>query len=181
MPSRGVLMHLTGGQALADGLRELGEFGSDRISRAANKRAMVKALEPVADDMRRLAPRDEGELAESIVITSRLTKRQKRNYPGMTASGWNKVKLMQTVFVGPGVGGAHGVLVEFGTQERSHSDGKSIGRTPAQPFARPAWEQNKDDVLRSYGGLLWREIAKATERIRRKQERQAKTVTIPRR
>ena len=177
----GIAITFTGGQSLADGLRALGEFGSERISRAAMKRAMVKALEPVRDAAIAKAPKGgDGDLAKSIVISSRLTRRQKRNYPTMSSAGWDKVKLLQTVFVGPGAGGSHGVLVEFGTQEREHANGKSVGRAAAQPFMRPAWEQNKTQVLTTFQGFAWREIAKSTERIRRKQARARDKVTVPR-
>ena len=38
--------------------------------------------------------------------------------------------------------GAHGHLVEFGTAPRYTSDGKFVGKMPAMPFMRNAWDAN---------------------------------------
>lgn len=187
MARSGVVMTFYGAQALQDALMELAEFASTRTAQAANRRAMVKSLEPVRDAAERMAPKGKtGRYARSIKISSRLTRRQARMAgKRMNRSGWDKHAYTQTVFVGPtiGEGGNLGVLAEFGTQERVHKNGKAVGRMAAHPHMRPAWDQNKDQVLSTYQGLLWREIAKATERARRRQERRMKSdkVVVPRR
>jgi HK97 gp10 family phage protein len=42
----------------------------------------------------------------------------------------------------------HAHLVEYGTGERYHKSGKSVGVMPAKPFVRPAWDTNKDRIVR---------------------------------
>lgn len=181
-----MVMTFYGAQALADALVELGEFASKRTAQAANRRAMMKALQPVADDAAALAPKESGRYAKSIKVSSRLSRNQvRRAGKRMNRSGWDKASYTQTVFVGPsiGEGGNVGVLVEFGTQERRHKNGKSVGRVVARPHMRPAWQRRRDEVLSTYQGYLWREIIKATERARRRQQRRMKTdkVVTPRR
>ena len=57
-----------------------------------------------------------------------------------------------TVHVGPrrkgNHKGRHGHLVEFGTVERFHKNGKSVGVMPSAPFMLPAFMETKGAILR---------------------------------
>ena len=70
------------------------------------------------------------------------------------------------MFVGPsydlGAGGRHGHLLEFGT---AHS--------AAQPFMRPAWDQDHKALLERLKVEIWTEIKKSMARAERKAARLA--------
>lgn len=174
MARQGIVLDLIGGKALAKRFKEVGGFLGERNANNANRRAMKKAVAPVADMAKSIAAaHGEGELADSIQVGTKLTKRQKRrSYPKMTAAGWDKVGWIQRVFVGPTIpDGSHGVLVEFGTSERTQkTTGKSTGAARAFPFMRPAWDSQRRKVLKDYQVELWKELEKAVKRARRKQE-----------
>jgi len=44
-------------------------------------------------------------------------------------------------------GGNHAHLIEYGTAERFHKSGKSVGAIQPRPFVRPAWDTNKDRII----------------------------------
>lgn len=134
-------------EGLANIDKALGELkkstGKNVLRRVARER-----LEPVAEAMRDRVPERLGDLKESIVVT---TKRPRRHRPQSTIEA----------FAGPGRHPqAH--LQEFGT--RHHGP---------QPYARPAWDQEKDAMLDGIGQDLWSEIERAAQRAARKAARQA--------
>jgi hypothetical protein len=54
----------------------------------------------------------------------------------------------------------HAHLVEYGTVERFHKGGKSVGVMPANPFVRPAWDASSGQALATIRTTLSSEIAK---------------------
>lgn len=129
-------------------LRQLPDATAKNVLRRVGR----QVLEPIAEAARRAAPVDEGELRASITVGTKLSSRQRRQH---RKENPNDVD----VFAGAGpIKHAH--LVEFGTSD-----------TPAQPFMRPAWDANKDDMLDNYKGLLWIEIDKAANRLAKKAAR----------
>lgn len=62
----------------------------------------------------------------------------------------SKANEIGTVHVGPrrkgGYRGNHGHLVEFGTAQRFHKSGKSVGVMPKKPFMSPALDRTKDQI-----------------------------------
>ncbi|WP_340109462.1 HK97-gp10 family putative phage morphogenesis protein [Pikeienuella sp. HZG-20] len=159
-----------------EGLRELEKALEDlRPATAKNvaRRALVKATQPVADHMSELAPPGKyNNLKRSIGISTRLSDRQKALHRKMFRSDRTSVEL----FLGPDYrrSGNHAHLVEFGTAERRHKSGKSVGRMPPHPFARPAWDAGKQGILTRLADLMWVEIEKAAARAARKAARLAK-------
>lgn len=167
-----------------EGLREFDEALSELnkpTARNVLRRVLTKAGEPMAETMRRLAPDDPDtaapDLRTSIAISPTLRNPVgKSEYAAVMAGGGSKGEAVQAmrdarrnaggegsfaeVFVGPGKGGAHGVLQEFGT----------VNHGP-QPFVRPAWDQHKDEALTIIGRELGGEIEKAAARAARKQVR----------
>lgn len=168
-----IQLDLVGSQMLEEALIAL---GTDQNIRNTLKRAVVQALEPVAAEARRRAPRsakavrtrsgkyiDPGTYAESIDVSVTLSKRQRGSrstkYSGPTSA---------EAFVGPKPVGP-GVLEEFGTSRRHWRGGKSTGFAAAHPHMRPAWEMHKDQVLVELGRLLWVEIQATAKRLARRQ------------
>lgn len=82
------------------------------------------------------------------------------------------------LYVGPvqqdGSHAPHAHFIEFGTGERSHESGKSVGSVMADPFLRPAWDMNTAGMLARLRKEVWGEIEKTVERARRKAARAAK-------
>lgn len=132
-------IQLHGHKELDRALRELPKA----VGRAALQRALKRAGEPVRAAAEALAPRATGELAESMEIRATLKASQRR---GRIKGG------PVEMFIGSTDPKAH--LLEFGTS-----------KMPAQPFMRPAWDANKDRVLRTLKDEIWRSLATAARRL----------------
>lgn len=132
-----------------EGLREV-EKAMEELGRAASTAAGRKALleggEILARSMRNLAPKDEGHLIESIDVGTKLTRRQR---------SLHRRESPVEVFVGANDPAA--VTQEFGTVDHA-----------PQPFARPAWDETQDDVLKRVGDVLMVEVEKRVKRARAK-------------
>jgi HK97 gp10 family phage protein len=133
---------------LQEALRELPDATAKNVLRRVGR----KVLEPIAEDARRLAPVDEGDLRDSIGVSTKLSRRQRGQHQ---KDGPDDVE----IFAGAGPHPqAH--LQEFGSEHH-----------PPQPFMRPAWEAGKDKLLEDVKAELWPEIVKATARQARKAAR----------
>jgi HK97 gp10 family phage protein len=102
-----------------------------RILSAAN----TAAAKPLVERAKSLAPQGKGDLKKSI---------------GSVKIPISKATEIGTVHVGPrrkgGYKGHHGHIVEFGTKERFHKSGKSVGFMPKKPFMAPALSSTKDKI-----------------------------------
>ena len=134
-----------------EGLKEideaLGQLGK-ATGRNVMRRVALKRLEPMADAMRAKAPVDQTHLRDSITVTTKNPKR-------------NRKRSEVEAHAGPGRHPqAH--LQEFGTQHHG-----------PQPFARPAWDGGKDALLDGIREDFWDEISKAAARQAKKTARLA--------
>lgn len=112
-----------------------------------------KALAPVAAAARSYAP---GSLDTRIRIAPTIKA-------GQLAQALEKPgRGRKVMFVGSTAPHAH--LVEFGTGPRFHKSGRYVGIMPADPFLRPAWDANKDQVLATLATAIREEITKALGR-----------------
>ena len=138
------------------GLSQL-EQGLSELPRATGKNVLRRVLrqrgELIAERARNLAPIDEGDLKDSIAVSTKLSRSQRRK---------RRKKATVEMFVGPGTH-PQAITQEFGTWFH-----------PPQPFMRPAWAAEKGSILEDLSGDLWTEIDKAAQRIARKQARLAK-------
>ena len=140
-----VKVKVEGLREIKDALRQLPNATAKSILRRIGK----KRLEPVAERARSYAPKDQGELRDSIAVGTRLSKRQARK-------NRNRDKNDVQIFAGAGpLPQAH--LQEFGTKDQS-----------PQSFMRPAWDSEKRGVLEGIANDLWAEIKKAADRLARK-------------
>lgn len=146
-----------GGPELASTLRKLGKtLGRNILRRVGRKR-----LEPMRDVAKALAPKGFGDLAEGIIVGTRLAKSQ-RKARGVHVGGGSfraAAKDHVTVHVGPGQH-PQAIQQEFGNF-----------RHPAQPYMRPAFDQEAGKVIPGIGDDLWSEINKAVARAERKAKR----------
>ena len=94
----------------------------------------VAALEPVAEDARRLAPVDDGDLRDSISISGSVVGQNQ--FDG------------RAVFVGPLMGNVfYAGFIEWGTVKMR-----------AQPFLAPAVHENRDLVFDILGSLVGQDM-----------------------
>lgn len=145
------------------GFKEL-ERELENLSKSAGKavlrRSLKKSAQPMAALMQGLAPRGEtstDQLAESITVSTKLSKRQKTQHRRM----FRNTKASVEMFVGPGPDPA-AWNQEFGNINHG-----------AQPFVRPAWEQDKMKLLERLSVTLWDELSKTIQRAERKAAKQA--------
>lgn len=148
------------------GLRELGEAMrtlSDDINKKVSRQAVAAGAKLVRDDARRRAPRDSGNLQAAIVMKNLTRTKLTARYVVATRSG-------KTADVKAGKAAArsgdkaqrrlvgkdafYGAFVEFGTV-----------KAPAQPFMRPAFEENQQAALDAIATRLAQRIKRAKSRV----------------
>ena len=145
-----VKMEISGGRELVTALTKL---GNRRDIERVVQRAQQRALVPVVEAAKQLAPNRTGALAESIAARPANVRKHRDFDPS---------DLKPTV-VGPAGWQFYGQFVEFGT-----------ARIAARPFLRPAWESNKDRVLQTHTKILANEIEKRAARLARKAAKAAR-------
>lgn len=146
-----------------EGLRELERALSElpkATGKAVLRRVGRKALAPMRDTARQLAPNDPNtppiDLETSIEISSRQKSgRQIKRTPEGKAS--------VNLYMGPTKEGyPQAVPQEFGTIHHA-----------AQPYMRPAWDERKSDALDIIKRDLADEIMKSAKRLAKKRAREA--------
>jgi len=136
---------------------ELEKLANPNQRKASARRAMKKAAQPIAETAARLAPRDRGNLAESITVSTKLSRRQSRIHRKMFADDRAAVEM----FVGAGpLASAH--TQEFGTESNA-----------PQPFMRPAFQEGARPYMNTLREELWADISKTIARAERKAARLA--------
>ena len=120
------------------------------IERSLLLRVAKKAMAPVRDRAKANAPRDQGDLADSIVMqASRLTR---------AAKSQDRKRPKKGVRLYVGTADKAGFLQEFGTVNQ-----------PAQPFFRPAWDGEKETLIVKVGRDLGPEIEKTAKRLAKRR------------
>ena len=169
--------------------KQLGELPKN-IGRAVARRAVKRAGEAMAEEQRRLAREKSGKLRKSIrVKVSSKNLDGLAEYAGVRQGGGSSDEAVAALRTARREAKASGTqkgnrfsvdvgptdpvstLVEFGTGERQHKSGKSTGVMPAEPFVRPAFDNNVDQSIATIKAGLTEEIQKATARIARKAAR----------
>lgn len=115
--------------------------------RTIGRKALDEAGQILARAMRDKAPVEEGGLRESIDVSGTLAKAPRAAHRKVAE---------QERYVGPDSRPA-AVQQEFGNENHA-----------AQPFARPAFDETGDEVLKRIGDELWVGIEKAAKAMARK-------------
>lgn len=172
-----------------EGLKELeAQFArlSASASKAAARRAAIKAMEPMRVLAERLAPKDTGQLAASIEVSAKATgagaQAGKSAYAKVMRAGGSKAEARSALqsasaeaarsapnielFMGPARGktkqeSIKQIAQEFGTAKMA-----------ASPYMRPAWDQDHAALLKRVIDNLRQELDKS---IKRAQARKART------
>lgn len=165
------------------GLRDLDQVLADELpkatARAVLRRALLSAAEPMAAKARSLAPDDpntidlDRDLRESISVSTKAhgSDPGKAAFSQTLRGGGTRTEAVAAlrsarrqfggakvaVFVGPTRRAYHGIFQEFGT----------VNHGP-QSFMRPAFDSEKDEVLRRLRADLADEINRAVDRAQRK-------------
>jgi HK97 gp10 family phage protein len=154
-----------------EGLRELDKALSE-LPKATGKNTLRRAartsLEPIVEAARGAVPVASGQLRDSMVVATKLSKRQAAVHRKLVRDTKSSIEM----FAGAG-SLPHAHLLEFGTARRHHKSGKFVGSISPRPFMRPAWDAGKEQVLETFKDELWKEISKAAARLARKAARLA--------
>ena len=141
-----VIVKFEGGRQIDQALHQF----TPTKRRSIGRKALDEAGEIMARSMRDKAPVEEGGLRESIDVSGTLAKGPR---------GAHRKIAEQERYVGPDSRPA-AVQQEFGNENH-----------PPQPFARPAFDETKDHVLKRIGDELWVGIEKATKAAAKKAAR----------
>ena len=137
-----------GGKELQAALKQLVEqTGKTTQAKAAMRRTLTEGGKITQREAKALAPKLTGALVESIVVGTRLTRRQARMAR----------KSKSAVEVHVGTANPAAIPQEFGTFKE-----------PAQPFMQPAWDRTQKAVLAKIGTESWNQISKTAQRLARK-------------
>lgn len=142
-----------------EGFRELDEaLGQLNKATAKNvlRRAAIEALEPMRAKAEERAPVLSGQLQTHVLVSP-------RQKSGRALRRFREAKDTVVMFLGPSRNATvQGQMQEFGTR-----------RHPPQPFMRPAWDAEKDEVVPRLAAALEPQIEKAAARAARKAARLA--------
>jgi HK97 gp10 family phage protein len=128
------------------------------VQKPTLRRALKEAAEPMAEKARNLAPVDPespGDLAGSIAVSTKLSKRQAKLHRKM----FRDDKAAVEMFLGAGPDPA-AWNQEFG----------NVNHGP-QAFMRPAWQTEQRPILDRLKSSLWEQIEKSAARAARKAAR----------
>lgn len=133
-----------------EGLREV-EAALEELkpaaARAQTRNALRAGGELLAKAARARVPVDQGHLRESITVSGTLTRRQR---------SLHRKQSDQEQFVGPG-GHPQAHMQEYGTTHHR-----------PQPYMRPAFDEEKENVLKRITDQLMVSVQRAIERARRR-------------
>lgn len=168
------------------GFREL-EKALGQLPKATGRnvlrRTLIKAGEPIAEEARRLAPVESGDLRDSIQVSTRVKNKVGRaEFAAAMRAGLGKQAAVSALraarreakgeasfaeaFVGPARGKGvirYAHLVEFGGARNK----------PPKPFMRPAWDARQRQALDIIRRELGNEIMSAARRLGRSKKQSA--------
>ncbi len=145
-------MKIEGGQKFAKSLESL-PFSKQRGVLVG---MLKKAAQPVAERMKELAPVEPGkpDLKDSMVVKS-----VSKIDDGSELEARSLDDSEAAVAIGPSKDAFYGYFQEFGTAPHGTHPGH-----PPQAFARPAFDQTQDAVLRAIQDDIWAHLRNTAER-----------------
>jgi HK97 gp10 family phage protein len=121
------VLHLEGAEELNRALREIG----GRVGGLLLRKAAEAGAEVIAEEARKNAPRDSGDLAEGIdVVAGQIQQGRAQMNIGVGKHEW------------------YGLFSEFGTV-----------KMPAKPFLRPAFDTKSEEATKRVGDVLREALA----------------------
>lgn len=149
---------LEGSKELDSAFNALAEEYGKASGKAVLRRSGIKALEPMAEAWRSMAPDDPltpaPDYKTSIVVGAKLNKRQ------ASLARKDQNKSLVTVYVG--TNDPAGIQLEYG----------NVNHGP-QPSGRPAFQQEAEPTIQRFGNLLGPEIEKTAARLSKRRAAKA--------
>ena len=144
------------------GLKELDKMLTQlpkSMGKSVLRASLKKAAVPLLNEATESAPEGPtGRLANSMVIAGKLKKSQRK--------GRAKMKDGVEIFVGSTDPAAY--LVEWGSVERFHKSGKSVGEMTESPFFVSAWDRTKRKTLKILIEEIEKKLLKAAKNLHKK-------------
>lgn len=187
--ARGVSVRVEGFKELEAALMQLEKRATRKT---VSRNALKKAGAPIKEAMEANAPVDDGVLKGSIVVSTKIKgEAGKAAYSQAMRQGFDKAKAVRAMrdarraakgtkppvimYVGPNETAFHAHLVEFGTAPHVNGgmySGTQHPGTAPQPFARPAWDANKEAAIQNIATELRIQIDKAIARQARRKAKE---------
>jgi HK97 gp10 family phage protein len=166
-----------------DGLRQLDNALAQlprSLQKGVLKRTLAKAGQPIADRASELAPRDTGELASSMAVSSKIKGIGGAEFAAVMRSGGSKAEAVAAMrgarraakatastavmFVGPTKAKSKKdaikrIVQEFGSVKQA-----------ARPYMRPAWDAEADHALEIIKEELGNQIIATARRVGRSKK-----------
>jgi hypothetical protein len=186
------------GQTRVEGLAELDKALADlgsRLGAATAYRALEKVGAPIRDDIIAKVPVDDGVTKDSIKMIRASAERSRlgkaafsqslrdggsvgaaRGALRATIRGLKATASFAEVIIGPGRA-PQAFWAEFGTGERFHANGKSVGAMKAanggDGYMRPAWDAHSGGLAAKVAAELRMEVEKSASRVAARKARLA--------
>ena len=167
-------------EGLADLDRALAELGSKALARNTLIRVLKKAGEPIAESARAYAPKDTGELQDSITVSPKIKNNVGNSeFADAMKSGLGQkaaVSAMRDARRAAKGKGSFAVMYVGPAKAKSKKDAiKRIvqefgsSKQAAHPYMRPAWDAEKDRALEIIKAQLGPEIMKTAARVAKRR------------
>lgn len=173
-----------------EGLKELdkalGEL-SKATARNTLRRALTSAAQPMLEAAKRNAPEDTGGLRRGIQIGTKISKDKSKDpgsraYAQTMAAGGSRadaVQALRDARRAQGVGGSFAEVflgpVRANKKNTIKANVQEFGsvKQPAQPYMRPAFDSEAQNVINNIGKELSKEIDKSVARARARAAKKA--------
>ena len=173
--------------------RALEEVAKQSTRVAITRRALQKAAVPMRDKAKQYAPIDQGDLEQSIVLSTRATGEVGRAAYAATMRGggdagtalaamrdarraFKAINPPAILYLGPTQKAFYAKFVELGTRARLNGGayaGTMHPGTSPQPFLRPAFDSEAKATIDRLAPLIWSEIDKSAKRAARRAAKAA--------
>ena len=150
-------------------------------ARATLRRVLVKAGQPIADRAQSLAPRDTGELSESIKVSTKVKNDIGRaEYAAVMRAGGTKAEAGAAMRAARSASPGQSFAVVLVGPEDAKTKKDAIKRIVQEfgsvtqqpnPYMRPAWDERKREALEIIKSELGAEIVKTARRIGKSKSR----------
>lgn len=137
-------MKIEGFRELEAKLAALAAIETRSKTRKVVQQGVLEAVQPMVKSAKTKAPRgNTGRLQDGIKASNRAPRGAKAGRAGAKqVRAFVSSTDQKTAWI------------EYGTKERHHASGKSVGHIERQPFMRPAYDETKEEILKSLGTVV---------------------------
>ena len=181
-----ITIHVSGFKELGQALDEM----KKTTAKGVMHRVLKKAAIPVVEAASALAPRDTGELADSIIVSTRFDNKvglAEYSKVMKESRGHDKIGARAALIAARHAAGGNGSFAQaFVGPSKAKNKKDAIKRIVTEfgsvkesprPYLRPAWDAKKNVVLASIKSILAAEIEKTRARAARRAAAKAQRLT----